>query len=366
MTTSQLFLRLPAYLSFYRFKYPKLLPFNYTLNISFQCNSRCQTCNVWKKQVDELKMDEWEKVFQSLGHLPYWVTISGGEPFLQAYLLEFCQKLYQICQPAIINIPTNAVLYQKIPQIAEQIIKSCPKSKIVINLSLDGVGEDHDKIRGVPGNFEKWKKTYEALRQFNYPNFIFGIHSVMSKLNIDPSTSLRAGKFKELVEYSLSLNPDQYIFEIAEERGELDTIGMDITPSAAEYAEVIKKIRPFLIKKKQKGLARISQAFRMIYIDLVDQYLQNPRQTIPCYAGIASAQISADGQVWPCCIRANNVGNLRNHDYNFKKIWFDEKANEVRKSIKNRECGCPLANAAYSNMLLNPKILMRVVKNILF
>lgn len=71
-------------------------------------------------------------------------------------------------------------------------------------------------------------------------------------------------------------------------------------------------------------------------------------------------QIYADGTVWPCCVRADNLGNLRDHDYDFGKIWFGEKIKEVRRSIRAKECHCPLANASYTNLLLHTPTLVQI------
>jgi MoaA/NifB/PqqE/SkfB family radical SAM enzyme len=52
-----------------------------TISTTFRCNSRCLTCNVYERPVDELTVDEWDKVFVALGRAPQWFTFSGGEPF---------------------------------------------------------------------------------------------------------------------------------------------------------------------------------------------------------------------------------------------------------------------------------------------
>jgi hypothetical protein len=77
-------------------------------------------------------------------------------------------------------------------------------------------------------------------------------------------------------------------------------------------------------------------------------------------AGVASAQIAPNGDVWTCCIRAESMGNLREHNYDFGEVWRTAKADQLRRSIKNRECYCPLANAAYTNMLTHGPTLMKV------
>ena len=88
--------------------------------------------------------------------------------------------------------------------------------------------------------------------------------------------------------------------------------------------------------------------------------LVEQRQVIPCLAGIASAQIAPNGDVWTCCIRAESVGNLREHDYDFRATWSTARAAELRRSIKAGECYCPLANASYTNMLCHTPTLTSV------
>jgi len=63
--------------------FPKLLPINYTVSLLYTCNSRCGTCNIWKKRAVNLSVEEYKKIFKNIGRAPYWVTFSGGEPFLR-------------------------------------------------------------------------------------------------------------------------------------------------------------------------------------------------------------------------------------------------------------------------------------------
>ena len=116
----------------------------------------------------------------------------------------------------------------------------------------------------------------------------------------------------------------------------------------------------YVESKQFKGLAKITEAFRVEYYKLVKKILDEEDQIIDCYAGWASAQIYADGTVWPCCIRADNLGNLREHNYDFREIWFGDAIKQVRRSIADKECHCPLANASYTNMLHDIPTLVRV------
>lgn len=348
----QVLARVPLYQLSRKFGWSPILPVNLTITPSPRCNSRCLTCNIWKKRADELSLEEWDKVFRSLGRVPYWVTISGGEPFLNRGLVALCQSLYEHCHPGIINIPTNGLLPIAIPDAVEAIARSCPGSQIIINLSLDGLGEQHDKLRGVPGNFDRFEKSYRALKRLRCSNLSVGIHSVISIFNVDDVASL--------YDYAFSLKPDSYITEIAEERVELNTVGLEVAPSLEQYSEAIALLVNRITEQRFRGISRITQALRLEYYRLVKAILAQQTQVIPCYAGWISAQIYADGQVWSCCVRADNLGNLRDVGYDFRQIWFSGKAQRVRQSIKSKECHCPLANASYTNMLCHYPTLFRV------
>jgi hypothetical protein len=126
---------------------------------------------------------------------------------------------------------------------------------------------------------------------------------------------------------------------------------MGITPPIQRYQPVIEHLQEGIRKAEFNGVSRITQAFRDRYYDLVKRTLVEKRQVIPCLAGVASAQIAPNGDVWACCVRAESVGNLREYNYDFRAVWNTTRANELRRSIKAGECYCPLANASYTNML---------------
>jgi len=355
----QLLFRLPGFKAYYRLRTGKApLPVNITLSLLYSCNSRCATCNVYEKRVKNFTLEEYKKTFTSLGRAPYWFTLSGGEPFLRKDIADIAKAAYDICQPGIINIPTNGSLYKVIPERVEEIVAYARDTDIIINLSLDEIGEQHDALRGFPGNWERAMKTYEALRELRrYPNFTLGIHTVISKFNVQ--------RFPQIYRELIKLEPDSYITEMAEERVELGTMGSDITPSAAAYSTAIDFLVAEMRRNNVQGVAKIAQSFRFEYYRLAKEYLARPRQVIPCYAGITSVQISPDGDVWPCCIRADSMGNLRQNGYDFKKIWNGPAAAEIRDSIRNQACACPLANAGYTNLLLNGSSLIKVAGHLL-
>jgi len=353
--------KLPLYWTSYHLGWPRLLPFSLVLSVSFRCNSKCRTCNVWRKPSDDMTLDEWRQIFAHLGHSPFYLTFTGGEPFLRADLHELVIAGAELCRPSVITIPTNGLLTRRILDQVDQMCAAAPHTQLGINLSLDGIGQEHDEIRRVPGNWERAMDTWQGLKalQEKHENLMLSVHTVVSRFNTH--------RIRDIVEGLEFLKPDSYITEVAEERVELGTVGWDITPPPEEYAPIADYLSARANAAPAKGLARVTQAFRAQYYQLAKQVLQEQTQVIPCQAGWASGHIAPNGDVWSCCIRAEPVGNLRQTGYDLRPIWFEQvgEMHRLRQSIAHRECACPMANANYANMLLHAPTVARVIKKVL-
>lgn len=347
------------------------LPINVTVSITNSCNSRCKTCFIWKLYRDhpelrekEFRTWEFERTFESLGKKPIWFTISGGEPFLRHDIERICVAICECCSPDVITIPTNALLPTLIEKETKRILEQNSKVKLLVNLSLDNIGQKHDEIRGALGNFNRFMETFQRLEKLKkeFGNLNVGIHSVISRYNIDD--------ILQLYDFVRQLDPDSYISEVAEERTELFNLNQGITPDLHRYAETINVISEHVKNDylKSKGfIPRVIQAFRVLYYQIVVQENFTHRQVIPCYAGYASCQITPYGDVWPCCVLGYDrpIGNLRDANYDFKKVWFSRKGDDVRKHIKGEKCACPLANAHYTNILCSFQGSLRVFRNLM-
>jgi MoaA/NifB/PqqE/SkfB family radical SAM enzyme len=343
----------------YRWGWPKVLPINVTISVTFNCPSRCLTCYATSRKAKELTVDEYRRIFRSLGRDPFWVTISGGEPFLRPDLPEIVDAICDESSPAIINIPTSGTVHAHIFKFLPRMLERTRGMQLTINFSLDEIGERHDWVRRTPKN---WEKTLESIRfaqslKKQYPHLVVGIHSVISVFNVK--------RFPEIHEALMALRPDSYITEVAEERVELQTMGTGITPPPRDYAAAVDVLVARMRAAPKGGFVSMIDAFRLEYYSLVKRILAERRQVIPCYAGLTSCHIAADGDVWGCCIRAEPVGNLRDVDYDFARLWHSRPADAFRRSVRNRECECPLANASYTNMLMDAGSLARVGANVL-
>jgi radical SAM protein with 4Fe4S-binding SPASM domain len=310
----------------------------------------------------EFTTQEFEKTFASLGTGVVWVTFSGGEPFLRQDIVEICEAAEENCRPGIITIPTNCLLPQVIVSRTRKMLEKCAESTFVINLSLDGVNEKHDEIRGIPGNWNRFLETFNQLKNLKeeFPNLDLGVHSVVSKFSIDG--------LLDVYEYVKQLGPDSYITEMAERRTELFNCTKDITPTYSAYSNFVNELSRRLRRDyltSSNFMSKLTQSFRLMYYQIAAQVLREKKQIIPCFAGVASCQITPYGDVWPCCILGYDkvMGNLRETNYDFAKIWKSPKSDAIRRYIAGKNCACPLANAHYTNMLCSPLTIMKVVRN---
>ncbi|MFH1850430.1 MAG: radical SAM protein [archaeon] len=329
------------------------LPVNITLSLTNRCNSKCKTCNIWKcPQVEEPTLDELEMILRSLGTVPFWFTLTGGEPFLRGDLADIVGLICTISRPAIIAIPSNASLPGAIERTARKMLGICKKNGVhlVINLSLDNIAGKHDRLRGHPGSFDRFNDTFRRLAglRSDYKNFTLGINTVISRYNADD--------FFSIYRYVNHISPDSYIVEPAQERKEYMNLGDNPLPDMQKYAGIIGFLRknPQHRRNNVHGMNNIYSLLvnvlrRRYYIATLPQ--PGKKQAVPCYAGRASMYISGRADVCPCSVLCESLGNLKRRKYDFKGIWRGEKADRLRNAIKQRKCACTQANVSYTNLM---------------
>jgi MoaA/NifB/PqqE/SkfB family radical SAM enzyme len=119
------------------------------LFLTENCNLRCVSCACWHHtKNDELDTEQWKDVLRQLTKIPiYKVNFTGGEPLIRrdsVELMDFARRV----GIRHTHLNTNAILLtpKKLTDVLESGIRS-------FNVSVDGTGELHDKIRGRRGAF---------------------------------------------------------------------------------------------------------------------------------------------------------------------------------------------------------------------
>lgn len=127
-------------------------PYSIRLEITRRCNLRCAHClaNASPGEIDgELTTGEWLAFFARLGELQvFGITLTGGEIFMRRDIFTLLERLAGARKHRI-DIITNGTL------ITSRTARRLSALRLRrLTLSLDGLRETHDRIRG-PGSFDR-------------------------------------------------------------------------------------------------------------------------------------------------------------------------------------------------------------------
>jgi radical SAM protein with 4Fe4S-binding SPASM domain len=346
----------------------KKRPIQLTFFLTRRCNARCPFCFYISNQdlaaspAGELSLPEIEKIAPQLGKL-LWLAFSGGEIFLRSDLVEITKLFYRVNQPAIILLPTNGLLQDTICRSVEDILQSCPKSSIVVKLSLDGPEPVHDELRGVPGAFRKTLKTCEALGDLvdRYNNFELGINTVFCQANQD--------SIDEVIDLVQTL-PYVKTHTVSLVRGEVsqdDLKEVDLE----KYKKIIKRMEDDLKNRlastyRFRG-GRLKAAQDILQRRLIYKAARTDRRTDPCYAGRLNLVLTEAGDLYPCEEFTENMkfGNIRKNDYDLKGLLASHQSKKILDFIDDRGCHCTHECYFMTNILFNPARYPALVKEYL-
>lgn len=124
----------------------------------YTCNLRCHMCPFWRRPDEQLlTLDEERKMLDSLADLGVsFMGFEGGEPFLRRELPEILKLSHDRFFTSVV---TNGwMLKEHIGSVKDYIDH--------LFVSIDGVGEIHDRLRGMEGSFEKAREGIIAAREF--------------------------------------------------------------------------------------------------------------------------------------------------------------------------------------------------------
>jgi len=133
------------------------------------CNSRCQMCRIWERKRDEEISPEQlarvlaDPLFSEVEN----VGMNGGEPTLRPDLAELAGVLIsRLPRLRGISLITNAIREKRVIAAVDELGGLCVRNgkKLDVMVSLDGVGAVHDRVRGVPGNFQSAVRVLEHVR----------------------------------------------------------------------------------------------------------------------------------------------------------------------------------------------------------
>ncbi len=340
------------------------LPLHLTFFVTARCNALCKHCFYWEnlnQKQKELTLDEVDKIAASLDRA-LWVAFTGGEPFLRKDLPEFAKILHDRLRPVTLSINTNGIKTDQIVAAAERLVANCPRTFVGILCSLDGLAPTHDRIRGVPKNFEKTVRTFRELKKLKakLPNLGVGITTTFCAWNQD--------EMDETYEFVVNdLVPDNWDLSFVRGKPMEPAIGVaDVgkyrrIKDRVEHAFATGKIRYY----EGMPLSRFVHAKERLSTRTVLKTIETGRFQVPCYAGALSAVISEEGNVYACEMLDKKIGNLREHNYDLAKLWENERAGALRHFIRDTKCFCTHECNMSINLLFNPAVYPRIAGEML-
>ncbi|MEO0136868.1 MAG: radical SAM protein [candidate division WOR-3 bacterium] len=165
--------RLRSNFSYYFLKTYALGPETVNIYPTFRCNLKCEMCFEKYARVEtEMDYADWVKIIAEIKKFRPRVHISGGEPFVYKGILKLIEHIKK--NNLYLHITTNGTFLE---DYAGELIKFNVNR---IDISIDGAGDTHDKIRGVKGTFNKIIKGLQRLNNLKSRLPILKINSIIN------------------------------------------------------------------------------------------------------------------------------------------------------------------------------------------
>lgn len=300
--------------------------------VTWRCNARCVMCNIPRRHnpKEELGLDDYRRILEDRR---FWrglraMNVTGGEPFLRDDLPDLVALFAESC-PGLerIAFSTNGMLTDRVSSAVKEVLERV-RVPIDVTVSLDGVGEVHDRIRGVDGAFDRVMATVDALLPLDEPGrlHLYG-QCTLSQANI-------AG-WRELEAY-------------AAERG------FHVSPGISAFLDSY-----FNNADKEEELALTSEQVLEVFDrptardHFIRRQVRERERSLPCGCGAGSFELYPNGDVY-LCYQTKPVGNAL--EQGITEVWTSPEAAKVRKAIGTRKmCGacfwsCDLATAVKGDL----------------
>ncbi|PWT88390.1 MAG: hypothetical protein C5B55_13190 [Blastocatellia bacterium] len=343
------------------------------LFVTSRCNAFCQTCFYHEElnRPGDMTLAQIEKLSRTMPAITdLW--LSGGEPTLRRDVKEVIDLFVENNSVERIIIPTNGLIKARVIEIVDHALGNHPSVDLYLNIALDGYGETHDRIRGVPGN---WEKTLDCIESL-YP--IKEKYRDRFRLNVN--TVVCAENYTEvemLAEFMwANYRLDGQYFNII--RGET-LVGESIKQVPTEvlprmYAEVAKLTKRYgdrmfadddRIKRFVKNVAYVG-TITTHYRTQHANFGQPSAWPFPCTAGETTAVIDYNGDVRACELR-EKFASLADYDYNFDALWSaQERLAELQQIDGGKACWCTHVCFIHDSMRHSRRALLsEVPKNFL-
>jgi len=328
------------------------------------CDMRCTHCFFTDELDDrprkklQMKTHEIDRIAETLGGNLGVLILAGGEPFTRKDLPEIVSSFYRHNNLESVYLMSNGQIQKRIFPDVTRILEECPNLNVTVAMGIDGLQEQHDKIRQKSGSWQIAIETAGELKAMKkqYP-----------QLDLQTCTCFMHSNQDTIFEWydflKHDLKPDKVNFNYIRPPS-ADPIELDIDQT--RYAKLAQMIdddsRHAAIKNNYGGNAGFFKAAIDIYMHgLITKTQETQQAQLTCYAGTAGAVIYDEGTL-SSCENLAPIGNLRDHNWDFQGLWLSEAMKARRKQAADG-CFCTHeSNCYYPSLPFNPKHLIQIKK----
>lgn len=302
-------------------------PYKYFLVVTKSCNSRCKFCKIWTETPQgELTVPEFEKIAKNSPFLK-WLNISGGEPTNRPDLPEIVDAFVKHCPDLeLVNFTTNGIRSQ---HIADQVraISKIVRGKFVVNVSLDGPPDLHEKLRGIENNFDLAVSTFKLLRQ------IPGVSTYLAFTFYGPNNDQFFTMFDEVKKHIPDITTRDFHLNLPQNS---DHFYGNSTVKTNFDSRAIDSIAEF---DRRNGFDfNLLKMFEKTYRKKALAFFETKKMPMTCASLLSSVYISEMGDVYPCTIWDKKLGSLRDTGYDMGHIIDTEIYKKTRQDIRADNC----------------------------
>ena len=349
--------------------FKKIEPVSLVHFVTNRCNARCSFCfidfdnpNTFK---NELNLSEIDDMTKNLGSSLLNVNLTGGEPFARKEIVDIAKLYIKNTTIQSIYVTTNASLPDRIENFAKNIIKFNKDIELTIQISIDDLPNEHDKVRKIKNLFDSCVDTYRKLKKIDQR--VSPMVSVtVSHENCENIENIFNYLTKDCKIDSLkcTIVRDEGVYKTPQEKRE---------KIFKAYTWLTNKIQEMTKQKKMNNYNSKSLQGKLhskkdeISWKLVKEMYLKPKYISPCHAGGLFGIISSAGLVYPCEILEDKLlGDLRKNQMDFMKIWRNQATHDVKKFISKSNCNCTYECALTYNILGNWRYQPNLISSIFY
>jgi len=335
------------------------MPIHLTYFVTASCPFRCLHCHYHQElspdRSRELKHDEVDRLARTVGPL-LWLCMTGGEPFLRDDLPAIAASFHQTAKPRHMSVVTSGWMPGRVADQLPEIHRASPSTFLHFNVSIDGLADAHDQIRGIEGSFDRAMETIEIAKSIRGRNLGLGIATTFN--------SLSQHQMPELIEFvRREIQPDHWDISLVRDTpGDPTLQEVDLEAFFRWKRELERMLHDHSIPYYSYPLARLGLARHLAHNRLIERYQRQPGFQTPCLAGRLSAVLYPAGDVSACEVRDLPMGNVRDHDYDLAALWRSDQARAARRTVERTRCHCDHGCHIVVNLTFSPRHIVPIAR----